>query len=236
VTSSSPPIRPKYAWLLFDADGTLFDYEKAEASALEKAFAEIGERFEPLLLQTYRQINHDIWQAFERRQITAERLRLRRFELLFEALQLEVSPERFSALYLRHLAAGTHLVDGAHEVVAALHGTYRLAIVTNGLKDVQSARLAGSAIGRYFATVVISEEVGAVKPDRAFFEATFDRLGRPPKAEVLLVGDSVSSDIEGGVNYGLDTCWFNPGRQSRPPGLSCTYEIGQLSELAQLLL
>ena len=75
-----------------------------------------------------------------------------------------------------------------------------------------------------------------MKPDRAFFEATFDRLGRPPKAEVLLVGDSVSSDIEVGVNYGLDTCWFNPGRQSRPPGLSCTYEIGQLSELAQLLL
>ncbi len=224
-----------YTWLLFDADGTLFDYEKSEASALERAFAQVGERFKPTYLDAYRQINQDIWQEFERGQITAERLRLRRFEMLFQAFQLPIAPPLFSTFYLQHLATGTDLIEGAHEVVSALHGEYQLAIITNGLKDVQRARLAQSAIGSYFAEIIISEEVGAVKPDPAIFESAFARLGHPQQAEVLLIGDSLTSDIQGGQNYGLDTCWFNPTRQPHKPGLTSTYEIHHLAELAHLL-
>ena len=225
-----------YTWLLFDADGTLFDYDRAEATALEHAFAEVGTVFEPACLNAYREINARVWREFEDGRITAERLRLRRFELLFEALRQPLAPAAFSPAYLRHLARASHLIEGAREVVPALCAKYRLALITNGLSDVQRPRLASSVIRNCFAEVIISEEVGAVKPDPAIFDATFERLGHPPRAEVLLIGDSLTSDIAGGRGYGLATCWFNPTGAARPADATSTYEIHHLNELARLLL
>jgi 2-haloacid dehalogenase len=225
-----------YTWLLFDADGTLFDYDRAEGTALEHAFVELGVAFEPACLDLYREINMRVWRQFENGQITAEQLRLRRFELLFEALSQPLAPAEFSPIYLRHLARGSHLIDGASEVVPALCAKYRLALITNGLRDVQRPRLAGSAIRDCFAEVIISEEIGAAKPDPAIFDAAFARLGRPPRTEVLLVGDSLTSDIAGGRRYGLDTCWFNPTGAARPADATSTYEIRHLNELARMLL
>ena len=225
-----------YTWLLFDADGTLFDYDRAEATALEQAFAEVGTAFEPACLSTYREINARIWREFEDGQITAERLRLGRFEFLFEALRLPLAPAAFSTIYLRHLARASHLIEGAREIVPALRAKYRLALITNGLRDVQRPRLAGSAIGDCFAEVIISEEVGVAKPDPVIFDAAFQLLGRPPRAKVLLIGDSLSSDIAGGRDYGLDTCWYNPTGTARPADATSTYEIHHLNELARLLL
>ena len=226
----------RYTCLLFDADGTLFDYDRAEATALEQAFAELGAEFGPDCLKTYREINTRVWREFEDGRITADRLRLRRFELLFETLGQPLAPAAFSLIYLRYLARGSQLIEGAHEVVPALRAKYRLALITNGLRDVQRPRLAGSAIRDCFEQVIISEEVGAAKPDPAIFEAAFERLGRPPRASVLLVGDSLTSDIAGGRNYGLDTCWFNPTGTARPADDTSTYEIRHLNELARLLL
>jgi len=110
-----------------------------------------------------------------------------------------------------------------------------LAIVTNGLKAVQRSRLACSPIRDYIACMVISEEVGASKPDRAIFDAAFERIGRPLKSEVLMIGDSLTSDIEGGYRYGVDTCWYNPTNQSQSVDLEITYQIRNLGELADLL-
>jgi FMN phosphatase YigB (HAD superfamily) len=124
-----------YTWLLFDADGTLFDYDQAEATALEQAFAEFGTAFEPALLNAYREINTRVWREFEAGRITAERLRLQRFELLFETLGRSLAPAEFSPVYLRHLARASHLIDGAREIVPALCAKYRLALITNGLRD-----------------------------------------------------------------------------------------------------
>src|SRR4030095_124285 len=138
------------------------------------------------------------WREFEDGRITAERLRLRRFELLFETLRQPLAPAAFSPAYLRHLARATHPIEGAREVVPALYAKYRLALITNGLSDVQRPRLAGSLIRNCFAEVIISEEVGAVKPDPAIFDATFERLGHPPRAEVLLVGHSLPPRHAGG--------------------------------------
>jgi len=156
--------------------------------------------------------------------------------LLFEALRQPLAPAAFSTIYLRHLARASHLIEGAREIVPALQAKYRLALITNGLRDVQRPRLAGSAIGDCFAEVIISEEVGAAKPDPAIFDAAFERLGRPPRTNVLVIGDSLSSDIAGARGYGLDTCWYNPTGTARPADATSTYEIHHLSELARLLL
>jgi len=221
--------------LLFDADDTLFDYGKAEAGALRMTFEQLDVRFDPAYLSVYQRINRQIWQDFEQGKISAEALRTRRFELLFEAVGVSMDPEQFIAAYLPNLATQSELTEGALEVVQALDANYRLAIITNGLRDVQRPRLARSAICRHVADIIISEEVGAVKPERAIFDAAFQRMGYPGKDEVLLVGDSLTSDIAGGSAYGIDTCWFNPEGKARRDGPVITYEIRRLTELLEIL-
>ena len=133
------------------------------------------------------------------------------------------------------MGEGTDLIEGAQETVQALHGRAGLVLITNGLKEVQTARLAKSGIGVYFAHVVISEEVGAAKPDRVIFDAAFDKMRRPRKEEVLIIGDGLSSDIQGGHDYGIDTCWFNPGRKPRAFDLPIRYEIARLGDLLTIV-
>ncbi len=223
-----------YQWLLFDADGTLFDYDQAEASALEGTFGDLALPFTPQTSVEYRKINHQIWVDFEQGLINAEELRVRRFERLFEVVHLEGSPSAFSSRYLINLSRQAHLMPAAEETLAALKPHYHMALITNGLKDVQRPRLALSAIAPYFGQVFISEEVGAVKPEPAYFEAVFQAIRMPEKKDVLVIGDSLSSDIQGGLNYGLDTCWYNPA--GKPASLPVTYNIRSLVELIQLLL
>ena len=222
-----------YTWLLFDADGTLFDYDRAEHLALERTLAHFGFAMAPGTLPAYRRVNGQMWAAFEQGTISSVELRVRRFELLFAETGLPIAPAAFSDLYLQNLSQVSELLPGAQEVVQALYGRYKLAVVTNGLRDVQRPRLQRSTIGKYFAQLIISEEVGAAKPDPAYFEAAFQRIGNPPKAEVLLIGDNWSSDIEGGTRYGLDTCWFNPNGQPRRGPVQ--YEIARLEELLEFL-
>ncbi|HEY6404280.1 MAG TPA: YjjG family noncanonical pyrimidine nucleotidase [Blastocatellia bacterium] len=225
----------KYKWLLFDADGTLFDFNSAEASALCKTLGQFGVPYTPERLTTYQRINNQLWRALENGLITPGVLGVRRFELFFEEIQLDLSPHSFSHAYLKQLGTCSELIAGAVEILQTLHTRYKLAIVTNGLKAVQRSRLAYSPIRDYIAEMVISEEVGAAKPDLAIFDAAFERIGRPLKSEALMIGDSLTSDIEGGYRYGIDTCWYNPTNQSQSVGLEITYQIGSLSELADLL-
>lgn len=230
---------PPYRWLLFDADNTLFDYDGAWTRALQATFEELGLAFEPGYLATYERVNQGLWQAFEAGTISSGTIRVRRFELLFTEIGAElghdVDASVFSARYLRNLATQSDLVPDAEAVVRALHARYRLAIITNGFADVQRPRLARSAIREHISELVISEEVGAAKPDRAIFDAAFERMGRPARDAVLLIGDSLTSDIAGGAGYGIDTCWFNPHGQPARNGATSTYEVRRLRELLDLL-
>ncbi len=224
----------RYQWILFDADDTLFDYAKAEEQALESAFTAFGVTLETGHVELYQEINHRIWQSFERGEITLPELKIRRFEQLFEAAGLEGNPARFSASYLEGLAQGTYLIDGAEQVVHDLHGRIGMVIVTNGIQDVQRPRLAGSTLNGCFADMVISEEIGIAKPEPGIFDAAFSKMGNPDKHDVLIVGDSLTSDIRGGSNYGIDTCWYNPERKPRVNDVTITYEIHQLSEVVDI--
>lgn len=224
-----------YKWLLFDADGTLFDYDKAEKSALANTFEQIGYPFKPQYLPEYRRINSQIWLDFERGKITQERLKTRRFELLFKALNIRPNLQKFSVKYLENLAKGTYLIDGAAEIVKALHERFDLAIITNGLTAVQKPRFGKSAISPYIKEIIISEEIEAAKPDRQIFEIAFEKMNHPAKKEVLIIGDSLTSDIQGGNNYGIDTCWFNPTRKTNNHVIISTFEIQALRELFDIL-
>jgi 2-haloacid dehalogenase len=226
---------PRYRWLLFDADGTLFDYDRAERTALENVFAQIGVSWEPGHLAAYRRINQALWHGVEKGEIRPGDVKVRRFELLLEAIRVAYPPAALSAAYLECLANCSELVEGAEQVLEALHKDHHIAILTNGLTVVQRGRLARSAIRHHISDLIISEEIGAAKPAKEFFDQAFARLGNPPKREVLMIGDGWASDIQGAVQYGIDACWYNPGRTPRPATTKIIREIASLHELTQWL-
>ena len=228
-------MKKHYAWLWFDADGTLFDYNRAEAAALRNTFDSLTLPFEDSYLDVYRRINHDLWQALERQEITQAVLRSRRFEQLVEAIQVSGSPERMSSVYVEQLSICSELMEGAYDVLQALYEKSQIAIVTNGLQTVQRGRLEHSSIRPFISELIISEEIGAAKPGAVFFDAAFERCGSPAKQDVLIIGDSLTSDIRGGLDYGIDTCWYHPSGESKPQGWAITYEIRELRDLLQIV-
>jgi len=226
-----------YDWILFDADDTLFDFPAAERAALESAAGELGLDYSEELLALYSAKNRQVWRELERGEIDSAELRVRRFRLLFEELGDPVSsldPALASRIFVRHLARGTALLAGAQALVTDLSSRYRLALVTNGLAEVQRPRIEASAINGAFESVFISEELGAAKPSRAFFDLVFSALGSPPRERVLLVGDSLTADVRGGLDYGLDTCWFDA--KNAGTDLPVSYRITSLEELRAILL
>lgn len=225
----------RYQWLLFDADGTLFDYDSAESAALSQAFTMTGIAFKPGYLAVYQRINHALWCAVENGGLTPAAVKVRRFEQLLETIEVDCSPVAFSANYIECLASCSELIVNAAEVLEALHGKYRMAILTNGLQAVQRRRLAGSQIRRYIAEIIISEEIGFSKPTEEFFDIAMARLGHPSRREVLMIGDGWASDIQGALQYGIDACWYNPGRKRCPTNSENLREIAELRELVDWL-
>lgn len=225
----------RYQWLFFDADGTLFDFEKSQAIALEQVFAHHGIAYKIAHLTAFRQINAELWLALERKQLVPDVLKVRRFELLLATIGTPHAAELFSEVYLQYLGARPELIGGAEELLQTLSSKYRIAIVTNGLQAVQRNRLARSTIRDYVSEIVVSEEIGHAKPAREYFEVAFARAGNPAKREVLLIGDSWNSDIQGAAQYGIDVCWYNPERRPRPVNPAITHEIAALEELPMWL-
>jgi YjjG family noncanonical pyrimidine nucleotidase len=226
----------KYDWLLIDADGTLFDYDTAEGKALAGTFEQLGLPFRPEYTEQYRTVNALMWKAFEEGKITQEQLRIQRFEMFFKTVGVQSDAVAFGQNYLKNLSACSDLIDGAEQVISELYGKVKLMLITNGLKDVQRPRFGRSSIRKYFADIIISEEVGCAKPDAEIFKIAFDKMGNPPSQAVLMIGDSLSSDIQGGNNAGIDTCWYNPAKLPHNGQYQINYEINRLQELPAIVL
>jgi YjjG family noncanonical pyrimidine nucleotidase len=225
----------RYKSIFFDADDTLFDYPGAERAALQACLAEFRIPFplDPFVL-AYRRHNHDVWQAFERGETDQATLRLERFRRLAAELGIANLPlERVSAFYLEALACQPQLLPGALETIRALAARYPLALITNGIAAVQNKRFAASPITRCFQSIVISEEVGIAKPDPRIFDPALRTIG-VAAADVLYVGDSVTSDMAAARNAGMDFCWINPRGAPLPEGHAPVYIITAISEFPAL--
>ncbi|MHC4941123.1 MAG: YjjG family noncanonical pyrimidine nucleotidase [Planctomycetota bacterium] len=220
-----------YRWILFDADGTLFDYDAAEKQALRRTTVDLGLDPRPSLLEDFRAIQSELWPRYARGEITQDFLRVERFRMLLEV----DDADEVSDLYLAHLAEGSQLLEGARELLESLHGEFGMALVTNGIADVQNSRLDRSGLRPLFETVVISAEIGHAKPHAAFFDEVFARIGRPRREEVLMVGDNLAVDIQGGADYGVDTCWVNPDARQRPDEPRIDHEVRGVAELRDVL-
>jgi len=225
----------QYSWLLLDADGTLFDYKLAEARALDQTLRHFNQPFSDAIVQAYRRINHTLWLDFEAGRIDADQLKVLRFAVLLQEEDLTGDAATFSETYLSYLALGSELLPGAYRLVHAMKDVIPLVLITNGLSRVQHSRLAGSGLADCFAHVIISDEIGVSKPDPRIFDAAFAKMDDPPKGEVLIVGDGLTSDMQGGVNYGIDTCWYNPEGTANHLKLPICYEIQSLDEVLRIV-
>lgn len=224
----------KYNLIVFDADKTLFDFDAAEAFALERLFQNRGLLFNKDVEALYQEENTRLWELFERGGVSKEILQVRRFEVLFERLELKgLDPVGVNDEYVVLLGEGSQLFDGAFEVCRELAKTKTLAIATNGVEKTQRMRFEKSSIKPFVDFLAISEVAGFAKPDGRYFDYLFALCGHADKSDVLLVGDSLSADIKGGNDYGLDTCWYNPQGQTNKTGIVPTYEIKRLKELIE---
>lgn len=224
-----------YQWLLFDADGTLFDYQAGEEIALFKAFEAAGIPFLSGYGEVYAEVNAAFWRLFEKGQVTLADLRTDRFSQFFDRLAIKTDVQQFSYTYLHFLGQATDLIPGALETLQALSGQYRMVIITNGISQVQRSRLSLSPIKAFFEDIFISEEIGVSKPAAAYFDAVFAGIGHPPRESVLVIGDSLSSDMRGALDYGLDTCWVNLDGIQKPADMQIRYEIKKLEQLLDIL-
>jgi putative hydrolase of the HAD superfamily len=226
----------KYEIIIFDADETLFDFKKSEKDAFKNTMIEFDIEYdENHHLKIYHDINSAIWKEFEQGLITQEKLKVERFRRFSDTLNVEFDEVEFAKSYMNHLANASFLYDDSIDLVESLHKDYKLTIVTNGLRDVQNKRIRQSVIAKYFEDIVVSEEVRVSKPDAKIFELTLNNIKHTDKSKVLIVGDSLTSDIQGGINSGIDTCWFNPNRIVNKTGINPTYEISNLMELKNIL-
>ena len=225
----------RYKAIFFDADDTLFDYPRAERAALLSCLGEFRIAAEPeAFIAAYRRHNHDVWREFERGETDQATLRVERFRRLAVELGLPGLPlEKIGAFYLEALAGQSQLLPGALDLVRELAMKYPLALVTNGIAAVQNRRFAASPITPHFRAIVISEEVGTAKPDPRIFRPALEAIG-VEAADVLFVGDSVTSDMAGARNAGMDFCWLNPKGLPCPAGNAPVYIITAISEFPAL--
>ncbi|EGT3617265.1 noncanonical pyrimidine nucleotidase, YjjG family, partial [Clostridium perfringens] len=223
--------------IIFDADETLFDFKKSEREAFKNTMLKFDIEYDKNYhLKIYKEINTGIWKEFEQGLITQEKLKIERFKRLSDKLNIKFDEINFAKSYMEHLADASFLFDDSIDLIENLNKSYKLSIVTNGLTSVQDKRIRKSTIAKYFDAIVISEEILIAKPDPKIFEYTLKHMNFSDKSKVLMVGDSLTSDIQGGINFGVDTCWYNPNKIENKTSITPTYEISSFDELKSLLL
>lgn len=223
--------------ILWDVDGTLLDFLAAEKAAIQRLFEEfgLGECTDDMVAR-YSSINDGYWKRLERGEITKQQVLIGRFREFFSELGLDPDlAEPFNARY--QLALGDTVVhrDDSLKIVKALHGRVKQYVVSNGTIVAQTKKLQRSHLGEWMDGVFLSEELGAEKPSPAFFEKVFAALPDIPKEDMLIVGDSLTSDMKGGLMAGIPTCWYNPQSLPRPADMAIAFEIQNLQQVYDLL-
>ena len=223
-------------YLLFDADETIFDFLRAEKTALKLAFGDCNIPFKDEYVPLYSEMNAKMWKRLERKEITKQELIHSRFSSLYELIGIDgQDPDLMRVAYQKRLSEQAFLLPGALELLKNLSKDYKIYLITNGLKTTQSSRLAASGIEPYLSGVFISEEVGYEKPDRRYFEKVKESIPGFKEEEALVIGDSLTSDILGGNNAGIRTVWYNAKGQKNNTKAVPYREIGKLEEIYGVL-
>ena len=222
-------------FLFLDLDDTILDFHKAERIAIAKTIRDFGVEPTEEVLSRYHIINKWHWEQLELGKLTRAEILENRFGVLFDELGVDADKTLCARTYEHNLSIGHYFLPGAEEAVDRLSKKYRLFLASNGTASVQKGRMTSANLYRFFEKVFVSQEIGHNKPSVAYFEACFAQIPGFDKSKALIVGDSLSSDIRGGNNAGIATCWVNPNGLPRREDIHVDYEIKALSELEALL-
>ena len=223
-----------FEYLLFDFDNTLVDFHGPSKVAFKQAYEEQGLTYDDSVYKKYKQINGKIWDQFENGEITTEDIRRERFKQLFEKLDIKgIEPVFFNSRYMHYVVENTILYSGVKELLIQLKEQYKLAIVTNGLKEAQRARLDKVGISDLFEVIVVSDEIGFAKPEKAYFDFVHQEIGKINKEHVLVIGDNPKSDIKGANEFGYKSCWINATKKESK--VKADYEISTVLNLPKIL-
>ena len=222
-------------FLFLDLDDTILDFKKAERIAISATIRQFGVEPTEEILHRYHLINKWHWEQLELGTMTREEVLQGRFDQLFRELGIAADAEKCARAYEVHLSSGHFFLPGAEETVDCLHGKYRLFLASNGTASVQKGRMTSANLYRFFEKVFVSQDIGHNKPSKAYFDGCFSQIPDFDPARAMIVGDSLSSDILGGINAGIRTCWVNPGHAKAPDHIRPDYEIEALHQLPALL-
>ena len=222
-------------FLFLDLDDTILDFHKAERIALSKTLKDFGLEPTEAVLSRYHLINRQHWERLERGELTRAQVLTGRFQVLFEELGHTVEPADVAKAYEHNLGIGHYFLPGAQEAVQRLHQKYRLFLASNGTASVQHSRLTSAGLYPYFEKVFVSQEIGFNKPSKEYFNACFSQIPGFEASKALMVGDSLTSDILGGFQAGMKTCWVNPNHQNPRADIPADYEIESITQLEALL-
>ena len=220
-------------FLFLDQDDTILDFQKAERLALAKTLESFGLPPTDTVLARYHEINREHWERLERKELTRQQVLVGRFAALFAEMGLSAQAEQVARAYEENLSQGHYFLPGAEEALKSLSKKYKLYLASNGTARVQAGRLKSAGIIPYFQEIFVSEEMGYNKPDPAYFDACFARIPGFRKERAMMVGDSLTSDILGGIQAGIATCWVNPHHKTGE--IHPDYEIESITQLEALL-
>ncbi|MBK7096278.1 MAG: pyrimidine 5'-nucleotidase [Saprospiraceae bacterium] len=226
----------KYKWLLFDADNTLFDFTFSQRKALENSFDHYNLEYKKEIFDEFVKINFIIWSAYDRNEITHEEIKSERFSRLFSVFGVSgIDLNEFNDYFISQLILNSKLLDGAEEILTYLHGKTNVALITNGMKEVQRPRYEQCQLKHIFNKVFISGEMGISKPNFEYFRFVHEETGNFDKGEYLVVGDNLIADVKGGKDYGFHTCWYNIHNVSSEEFENADYVINSLNELIEIV-
>ena len=222
-------------FLFLDLDDTILDFHKAERLAIAKTIRQFGVEPTEAVLQRYHVINKWHWEQLEQGKLTRDQVLENRFGVLFQELGVEADQTACARAYEKNLSIGHYFLPGAEEAVDRLSKKYRLFLASNGTASVQKGRMTSANLYRFFEKVFVSQEIGHNKPSKAYFDGCFAQIPDFDPKKAMIVGDSLSSDIQGGINAGILTCWVNPEHLPGRPDIRPDYEIEALHQLESLL-
>lgn len=222
-------------FLFLDLDDTILDFHKAEYIAIGKTLDSFGLAPTEEVRARYSVINKAHWERLERKELTREEVLVGRFAALFSEYDITADPEQCARRYEDFLSVGHYFLPKAEETLAILSKKYRLYLASNGTAKVQAGRLKSANISHYFERIFVSQEIGANKPSPEYFSRCFATITDFDPKRAIMVGDSLSSDILGGKNAGITTCWVNPAHKNAPAEIMPDYEIEYFHQLPKLL-
>lgn len=221
--------------ILIDLDNTIIDFNECARHSIMGIFEDLGFHYDDNVFETFITENVKIWKRLERGEIDKPYLRANRWNIILGKLGIEYDGTIIEERFENGVAKGAYPVEYAYELLEYLYSKYDLYVVSNGFRFVQESRVKIGKFDKYFKELFLSEDIGIQKPDIRFFDYCYEKIGCPPKEDLILIGDSLSADIQGGINFNVETIWFNKNNEPQNDTIKPTYTVNHLKEIEKIL-